>query len=276
MGFDSAFLRELPTVIFLGAGLSSQIYLVRRLHLGPVVHGGLLAFEVFLLIVSQQSLFPLLSRFFPFGYTHIFAGGALLFWSWILTAVAIALWLTSRRSKKSFQPERRAWLKASTAALCAAPVVALSAGIVTRKNFDVREVDLKFPNLPKDLRGLRLLQISDIHMGDFFSAKDLARAVGAANELRADVAFVTGDLITSQWDPLDACLRELAKLRASSGVWGCLGNHEMHARVEGYTAAKALEFDMRFLRHRAAPLTFGQSRINLVGVDHQRRERPYL
>jgi predicted MPP superfamily phosphohydrolase len=276
LGFDSAFLRALPTIIFLGAGLLSQIYLVRRLRIGRIVHWGLLVFEAFLLIVSRESFFPLLSRFFPSGYTHIFAGDALTLWSWILTPVAIVFWLTGERGKTSFRPERRAWLTASTTALCAAPIVVLSAGVLTRKNFDVKEVDLKFPNLPKDLWGLRLLQISDIHMGDFFSANDLARAVSAANELRADMAFVTGDLITSQWDPLDACLRELAKLRASSGVWGCLGNHEMHARVEGYTAAKALEFDMHFLRHRAAPLTFGQSRINLVGVDHQRRERPYL
>lgn len=194
----------------------------------------------------------------------------------MLTAVAIVLWLKSRFSEPHFQPERRAWLTASAAALCAAPAVVLSVGILTRKNFEVREVNLKFRNLPKNLRGLRLLQISDIHMGDFFSANDLARAVAAANELRADIAFVTGDLITTKWDPLDACLRELAKLRASSGVWGCLGNHEMYARAENYTAAKALDFDMRFLRREAVPLRFGESGINLVGVDHQRRNLPYL
>ena len=160
------------------------------------------------------------------------AAGVLILWCWLLTGTAAALWLKDRLSKPRFQPERRAWLTASATALCAAPAAALCAGILTRKNFEVREVDLKFKNLPKDLRGLRLVQISDIHMGDFFSAADLARAIGAANELRADLAFVTGDLITTKWDPLDACLREVAKLRASSGIWGCLGNHEMHARVE--------------------------------------------
>jgi uncharacterized protein len=276
LGFESAYLRALPSVIFLAAGIVSQIYLVRRFRISQILNAGLLVCEALLFLISQDSLFPLLFRFFPSGYTHVFTNGVLLLWSWILTATAVAVWLKSKLLNPRFQPERRAWLMASTTALCTAPVIALSAGILTRKNFDIRQVDLKFRNLPKDLRGLRLVQISDIHMGDFFSANDLARAVSAANELRADIAVVTGDLITTKWDPLDACLRELAKLRASSGVWGCLGNHEMHARVENYTTAKALELDIRFLRHQAVPLAFGQSRINLVGVDHQRRERPYL
>jgi hypothetical protein len=273
---ESSFLRAIPSDMFLVAGVVSQLYLARRLRISPILNWGLLAFEALLFLASQENLYPLVQHFFPSGYTLVFTSGALLLWSWILTASAIVVWLKNRLSQPRFQPERRAWLTASAAALCAAPAVVLSAGILTRKNFEVREVNLEFPNLPKDLRGLRLLQISDIHMGDFFSANDLARAVGAANELRADMAFVTGDLITTKWDPLDACLRELAKLRASSGVWGCLGNHEMYACVESYTAAKALDFDMRFLRREAVPLLFGQSRINLVGVDHQRRKMPYL
>lgn len=276
MGLDSPLLRALPSVLFLGAGLLSQIYLARRLGLSWLLLWSSIAVEALIVLFSQESVFPLVSRFFPSGYTLVSTSGALLLLSWILTAAAIVVWLKSRLAQPRFQPERRAWLTASAAALCATPIAVLSAGIVTRKNFDVTEIDLKFPNLPKDLRGLRLVQISDIHMGDFFSAHDLARAVAAANELRADIAFVTGDLITTKWDPLDACIRELAKLRASSGVWGCLGNHEMHAHVENYTAAKALQFDMRFLRHQAVPLTFGKSQLNLVGVDHQRRERPYL
>jgi uncharacterized protein len=276
LGIESAYLRALPSILFLAAGIASQIYLVRRFRISQTLNAALFLCEAFLFVIGQESIFPYVRRLFPSNYTLVIASGTLVLWCWVLTGTAAALWLKDRLSQQRFQPERRAWLTAATCALCAAPAAALSIGILTRKNFNVREVDLKFKNLPKDLRGLRLVQISDIHMGDFFSANDLARAVGAANELGAHLAFVTGDLITSRWDPLDRCLQELAKLRASSGVWGCLGNHEMHARVESYTTAKALEYDIRFLRRQAAPLTFGQSSLNLVGVDHQRRVRPYL
>jgi len=87
---------------------------------------------------------------------------------------------------------------------------------------------------------------------------------------------VTGDLITDRFDPLDRCLLELKRLRAASGIFGCLGNHEMHARVEDYTAEEAMRIGIRFLRRQAAVLAFGAAKLNLVGVDHQRRNRPYL
>jgi predicted MPP superfamily phosphohydrolase len=113
-------------------------------------------------------------------------------------------------------------------------------------------------------------------MGSFYSAADLARAVDAANGLRADLMLVTGDLITDRFDPLDQCLLELKRLRAASGVWGCMGNHEMHADVEHYTAKKAKEMGMRFLRQEKELLRFGNANLNLVGVDHQKRDLPYL
>ena len=140
----------------------------------------------------------------------------------------------------------------------------------------VREVPFKFANLPKDLEGLRLVQLSDMHMGAFYTAADLARAVDAANGLRADLMLVTGDLITDRYDPLDRCLLELKRLRAASGVWGCLGNHEMRSKVQNYTTQKAAAMGMRFLRQEVEMLPFGGAKLNLVGVDHQRRDRPYL
>jgi predicted MPP superfamily phosphohydrolase len=88
--------------------------------------------------------------------------------------------------------------------------------------------------------------------------------------------LVTGDLITNRYDPLDQCLHELKRLRAASGIWGCLGNHEMYARVENYTTRKAKEIGIRFLRQEFEMLRFGEATLNMVGVDHQRRDRPYL
>ena len=88
--------------------------------------------------------------------------------------------------------------------------------------------------------------------------------------------FVTGDLITDRFDPLDRCLLELKRLRAASGLWGCLGNHEMHAKVEAYTTEKAKTMGLRFLRSEGELLRFGDAKLNLVGVDHQKRNLPYL
>jgi uncharacterized protein len=93
--------------------------------------------------------------------------------------------------------------------------------------------------------------------------------VDMAIELRPHLAVVTGDLITGFGDPLDACIRQLARLRADAGVYGCMGNHERYARAEAYTAAAAARAGVRFLRREAVPLRFGGAVLNLAGVDYQ-------
>jgi hypothetical protein len=90
------------------------------------------------------------------------------------------------------------------------------------------------------------------------------------------VALVTGDLITALSDPLDDCLRELARLRAEAGVFGCLGNHEIFARCESQAQRQGARLGLRFLRRESESLRFGDARVNFAGVDYQRKDRPYL
>ena len=270
MGFESAFLRELPGFIFLLLGVVSQFYVGRLYSVSRKPILWLSALELLIFIGTLEQITGFVHRAIKPWLSVYAIGGFLTLWYWVITFAAVVFWLKNRVRTPTFNPERRALL------LGAAPAVAVATGIIVRKNFVIREVDLEFPNLPKDLRGLRIAQISDIHMGDFFSPADLTRVVDMTNSLRAEMIVVTGDLITNAYDPLDRCLLELKRLRAPSGVWGCMGNHEMHSNCESYTAQKALQYDIRFLRHQADSLTFGQSKLNLAGVDHQRRTRPYL
>jgi predicted MPP superfamily phosphohydrolase len=125
------------------------------------------------------------------------------------------------------------------------------------------------PGLPADLDGLRVLHLSDIHLSAFLSESDLARVIDAANELRPHLAAVTGDLISQFGDPIDACLRQLARLKTDAGVVGCMGNHEHYAQVENYAAAAAARLGMPFLRGQARPYRFGSATLNIAGVDYQ-------
>ena len=260
----------MPGFIFLLLGVVSQLYVGRLYSVNRKWLLGLAAFELLISATSLEQIGGFVHHYISPWLAEGVISGLLGLWYWVITFAAVVLWLKNRVRTPAFNPERRALL------VSAAPAVVLATGFIIRKDFVIREVDLKFPNLPKDLQGLRIAQISDIHMGDFFSAADLARVVDMTNGLRAELIFVTGDLISDKYDPLDRCLLELKRLRAPSGVWGCMGNHEMHADCENYTAAKALEYDIRFLRHEAERLSFGQSKLNLAGVDHQRRNMPYL
>ena len=140
------------------------------------------------------------------------------------------------RLGRSTVPRAERFLRAARTALLAGPVAAVGYGtFVARFRLSLREVNIPIPGLPKDLDGLRIVQLTDIHLSPFLSLRELERAVEMANETRAHVALVTGDLISTANDPLDDCLNALARLRADAGVFGCMGNHEIYADSEAYT-----------------------------------------
>lgn len=177
----------------------------------------------------------------------------------------------------AFDPSRRRLLNATGGALLAAPFALVGYGaLIERLDFHVREVEITVPNLPEGLDGLRLLHLSDIHLSAFLSEKDLARVIDSANELRPHLALVTGDLITQTGDPLEACLRQIARLRADAGILGCMGNHEDYARCEKFVEREGARLGIPFLRGRAQALRFGGAVLNVAGVDYQRSGREYL
>ena len=170
----------------------------------------------------------------------------------VVTIHAAWCWITKQLGEP-VNPGRRNALKTAGNSLMAAPVLVLGYGsFVERLNFQVQEVDVPVGGLPADLDGLRILQLSDIHLSAFLSERDLARVIDSSNELKANLAVVTGDLISSRGDPLDACIRQVARLKSDAGIWGCMGNHERYARVENYTAAAGARAGIRFLRREAA------------------------
>ncbi len=172
---------------------------------------------------------------------------------------------------------RRDFLDGSAKTAMTLPFAAGGYGtFIGRDDFQVRETELGVKGLSADLDGVRIVQISDIHYGPYLSRKDLRRVVGMANELRPQIAFLTGDFITRQGDPLEECLDEVAQLRADSGLWGCLGNHEEFARCSDVTERYAAGKGIRVLRQRAQELRFGDAKLNLIGVDYQRQSRGYL
>jgi predicted MPP superfamily phosphohydrolase len=205
-------------------------------------------------------------------------------WTWIecaalvetiwLIGLSLALLIWSRT--RQFDPARRRILRAAGAAVCVVPVIGAGIGFVRRNRFRVSELPVPIPNLPKDLDGLRIVQITDIHLSEFLSEREFASAIDMANEARAHLALVTGDLITRRGDPLDACLRQLARLRADAGVLGCLGNHEVYAEVEDYVTTQGRRMGIEFLRHQSKLLRFGSAAINFAGVDYQKMNSRYL
>ncbi len=216
-----------------------------------------------------------------FGKIYILFSSPLVTWTQaaalLLGVCAVGMTIVGAAVRRvPFRAERRKMLRIAGTAALSTPALTLTFGILHRNDFRVSEVRVPIPGLPHDLDGLRLMQVSDIHLSPFLSEKELERAIDMANETRPHVALVTGDLISRLGDPLDACIRQIARLRADAGVFGCMGNHESYAGVEDYTAAAAARRGVRFLRSQNTRLRFGNATLNLAGVDYEPFHSHYL
>jgi uncharacterized protein len=166
--------------------------------------------------------------------------------------------------------DRRKFVQAATAFAGAIPFGAGAYGfLIGRHNYRVHEVDLPLSGLPRELDGLRIGQLSDIHIGSYMSAAEVRRVVGMANDLEPDLFAVTGDFITGPNDPLERCIADLAHLKAPLGVWGCNGNHEIYAEAQQRSAELFAEHGMKLLRQDSAEISWNNGKFNLMGVDYQ-------
>jgi uncharacterized protein len=248
----------------------------RRRLKGPALRlaqAAAVLFGILALLGYACSMSDLVSRVGVPGSVALVVGAAAFAYFIAVTAllaIRAFLRLVRRHLDADVNPGRRRVLNAAGNVAMAAPFVVMGYGsLIQRTDFRVREIDVALPGLPRDLDGLRLLQLSDIHLSAFLSERELARVVDAALETRPHVAVVTGDLISFEGDPLDACIRQLARVKADAGVFGCMGNHERYAKVEDFAAEIAAKAGIRFLRHQSHALRFGDAVLNLAGVDYQ-------
>jgi len=284
----SASARNLPDLTLLGLILLAQaaavFYMLRRpaaksrtwIRRSILASG---AVSGIVLIFGFLLMFARFSRYLPVTQSSWIRGSAMI-WAFlsILWTGAWLVWRTlAAVLKPAHSPARRQFLNATGAALFVAPVAVVGYGVfVERINLRLREQKIAISGLAEDLDGLRIVQLTDIHLSPFLSERELARCIGMANETNAHLALVTGDMISVNRDPLDACLKQLAGLRSEAGIFGCLGNHEIYAGAEDYATEHGARLGIRYLRLKKARLKFGGTVMNLAGVDYQRFRQPYL
>jgi len=135
---------------------------------------------------------------------------------------------------------------------------------------------MPIPNLPADFEGMRLVQISDLHVGAGVPMVYLDKWIDAINDRGADLIVVTGDLVHHpQPERARAAARLLGRLRATHGVLAVLGNHDWGTTREGggirrladrVRAALSAE-GIRVLTNESVVIRRGTSRLWVVGVD---------
>jgi uncharacterized protein len=127
-------------------------------------------------------------------------------------------------------------------------------------------VAVPVPKLPSAVAGLRILQISDLHIGATLDRRFLERVVARINEQNPDVVAITGDLVDGSVASLADHVSPLRSLRARYGVYFVPGNHDHYAGLEPWLV-HLTGLGIRVLRNDSVVVGEGDGAFVIAGVD---------
>ena len=93
-------------------------------------------------------------------------------------------------------------------------------------NYTVKRRKLPIKGLPKSFDGLRIVQVSDIHSGSFWSKSSVQEGIDIIKNLKPDLFFFTGDLVNNVADEFDEFKEMFSEISAKHGSFSVLGNHD--------------------------------------------------
>ncbi|MFM7683890.1 MAG: metallophosphoesterase, partial [Bacteroidota bacterium] len=96
-----------------------------------------------------------------------------------------------------------------------------------RWNWKTHRIELTFTHLPEDFHDVKLVQISDVHIGSFFdNYEKVKKAIEKINSLKPDFVLFTGDLVNNTADEMHGWEEIFQGIRAKKGKFSILGNHD--------------------------------------------------
>lgn len=135
------------------------------------------------------------------------------------------------------------------------------------ENIDLVEVNIELDNLGWNFHNYRILNICDIHLGQWINPEYLDDLVDYLNTLNYDIITLTGDYVSYVIDGYDKSLKDsLKKLESRDGKFGVLGNHD-HWMDSDKIREIFKQSDIADLSNDVVLLTKDDEHINLAGVD---------
>jgi uncharacterized protein len=126
-------------------------------------------------------------------------------------------------------------------------------GFSNKYNYKVKKLKLSYPNLPGSFRGLRVVQISDIHSGSFTDKSAVQKGVDKVLELKPDLILFTGDLVNNKSDEMQDYMEVFSQVKAPMGVYSTLGNHD-YGDYTSWPSKEAKKQNLEYLKQIHAQL----------------------
>ncbi len=174
---------------------------------------------------------------------------------------------------------RSAFLKRLALVLGGITIGGFLYGVTNRYKYQVKRVKLKFDHLPEAFRGMKMVQISDIHSGSFDNQQAVKHGIDLIRKENPDLIFFTGDLVNNKAEEIKPYVGIFSQLTAPMGVFSTLGNHDYGDYVQ-WESKEAKENNLEELKNihnqmgwklmmnEHAVLEKGTDKIAIIGIEN--------
>ena len=130
------------------------------------------------------------------------------------------------------------------------------------EQIQIRQNNIRLPNLPPLFDGFTILQISDMHVE--MNPRPMQRLITLLEKVKYDICVLTGDFRGQTFGPFDAALAGVAQVRSHLGelVYGVLGNHDTIRMIPDLD-----EMGIRMLLNETDTIYRGEERLHIGGID---------
>ena len=192
-----------------------------------------------------------------FGLLFLFFCSSILFdiWKFVVYLVGMA----AGRNLSSITGALRLYF-------CAAALIAISVscyGFFEAEHIKTERIVIQTDKLPKRIGMLKIVQISDVHLGLIVRGGRLQKIIDEVKKAKPDILVSTGDLLDGQTDSLSHLTQLFEEIRPRYGKFAITGNHEYYAGISNFIVF-AGESGFELLRGNTARI---EGVINVAGVD---------
>ena len=136
-------------------------------------------------------------------------------------------------------------------------------GFFEARQIRTERIEIRSAKIPKEIGNIRIVQISDVHVGVMVRGERLAGMLRKVQEAAPDLLVATGDLVDGQLNSMAEAAVQFRAIRPRYGKFAVTGNHEFYAGLD-----ESIDFMNKsgFTPLRGKVTTVGGV-IDLAGVD---------
>jgi len=158
--------------------------------------------------------------------------------------------------------------------------IAIYGRTIGKTKFEIKEIEFSSSDLPASFDGYKIVQISDIHLGNWDGEKaPIEKMVEIINTRNPDAVMITGDLVNHKADEIDGYENILSSIKARDGIFSVLGNHDYGPYYRWSSKEKEKEnirslierqgeLSWKLLNNSHAYIVRGNDSIAIIGVEN--------